>query len=473
MHKERFYERIEFWIFILFIIRLIGITNPPLEINHHWRQVTGLMVSRNFFEIDCNPFFPRVDDTNGGTGIIGMEFPVMNLLYCGLANLFGYTHWYGRLINLILSSLGLLYFAKMLRVLKFSEKTVFASTLFLGVSIWFSFSRKMMPDTFCVSIMIAALYFGLLYLNGKKSWSLFMYLVLSIIASLSKIPAAIYFVFLIPLFFDSRYQLTRRIAIVAISIVPVAALSWWYFVWNPHLSQTYGNWYNMGLSLHEGFRDTIGHWDLALHRFSFDSFCSYVIFGLFLMGLFVMFRMKDWKTVIIFSFSFALFLVYAFISGHNFYNQSYYIIPIVPVMALVAGQAVATLGTKKWVFVLLLVVGASESIANQQHDFFTKASLRYKMNLEAIMDQVSEKDDLVMVNGGSDPQMIYLSHRKGWTCENDKLFDNQYVSDVIGKNCKFMVIDKHLCSAAPDYERVYEDDDFIVLSLHPKAQPWF
>lgn len=423
------------------------------------------MVSRNFCEIDCNPFFPRIDDTNGGTGIIGMEFPVMNLLYCGIANMFGYTHWYGRLINLIISSLGLCYFAKVLRSLAYSERTVFASTLFLGVSVWFSFSRKMMPDTFCVSIMIAALYYGLNYLTGKKVWCLIIYLVLSTIAVLSKIPAAIYFVFLIPLFFDSRHRLTERVALVVASIVPMVALTWWYFVWNPYLSQTFGNWYNIGMSLYEGFLDTIGHWNLTLHRFCFDSFCGYVVFGLFVIGLYVVFRLKDRKTAIILSFSFVLFLVYAFISAHNFYGQNYYTIPIVPVMAIVAGQAVATLGTKKWVFILLLVLGASESIANQQHDFFIKPSLLYKMNLEGIMNRVSAKDDLVMVNGGSNPQLIYLSHRKGWTCENDKLVDTEYVSKAVEKGCKFMIIDKHRCGVIPDYERVYEDDDFIVLRL--------
>ena len=76
--KERYASRIEFWIVLFFIIRLIGITNAPLEIAHNWRQVTGLMVARNFLEVDSAIFYPRIDDTQGGTGIIGMEFPLLN-----------------------------------------------------------------------------------------------------------------------------------------------------------------------------------------------------------------------------------------------------------------------------------------------------------------------------------------------------------------------------------------------------------
>lgn len=93
---------------------MIGITNPPLEIGHNWRQVTGLMVSRNYLEVDPNILYPRIDDNNGSTGIIGMEFPSMNYTYFLISKTFGYTHWYGRLINLIISSLGLFFFYKLI-----------------------------------------------------------------------------------------------------------------------------------------------------------------------------------------------------------------------------------------------------------------------------------------------------------------------------------------------------------------------
>lgn len=89
---KKFYTKIEFWICILFIIRLVGITNPPLEVSNNWRQTTGLMVSRNFLEKDANIFYPRMDVTNGKSGVIGMEFPSMNYLYYLSAKVFGYTH---------------------------------------------------------------------------------------------------------------------------------------------------------------------------------------------------------------------------------------------------------------------------------------------------------------------------------------------------------------------------------------------
>lgn len=122
---KNYYTRIEFWIVLFFLIRLVGITNLPLEVGHNWRQITGLMVARNYLEVDANIAYPRVDDNCGQTGIIGMEFPSMNYIYFLIAKVFGYSHWYGRLINLLFSSLGVLFFYKLLCVFGIKERIAF------------------------------------------------------------------------------------------------------------------------------------------------------------------------------------------------------------------------------------------------------------------------------------------------------------------------------------------------------------
>ncbi len=190
---KKYLGRIEFWIVVFFLIRLIGITNPPLEVGHNWRQTTGLMVARNFLEVDPNILYPRVDDNNGQTGIIGMEFPTMNYLYFLVAKIFGYTHWYGRLINLIVSSLGLFFFYKIICNIGIKERIAFFATIFLSASIWFAFSRKMMPDTYCISLMFIGLYYGLRYLKEGKLYQILLYIIIASLAVLSKIPAGIYF----------------------------------------------------------------------------------------------------------------------------------------------------------------------------------------------------------------------------------------------------------------------------------------
>jgi len=55
--SNKLFSDIRFWILIFFAIRLFGITNPPLEIAHNWRQTTVTMVARNFYETKTNIFY--------------------------------------------------------------------------------------------------------------------------------------------------------------------------------------------------------------------------------------------------------------------------------------------------------------------------------------------------------------------------------------------------------------------------------
>ena len=111
--KQEIFARakdIRYWIIFFFIIRLYGITNPPLEVNSTWRQCDVLMIARNFHDFNPNILYPTVDVAGDLTGIVGSEFPLYNYSIYVVAAIFGYDHWYGRLINLILTSLAAFFF---------------------------------------------------------------------------------------------------------------------------------------------------------------------------------------------------------------------------------------------------------------------------------------------------------------------------------------------------------------------------
>ena len=99
-----------FLVLVFFILRLYGITDPPLEIQHSWRQCTGLMIARNFLHIDANILYPRIDDLCSSSDIVAFEFQLLSYLHYLVSLIFGYEHWYGRMINLFISSLGTLSF---------------------------------------------------------------------------------------------------------------------------------------------------------------------------------------------------------------------------------------------------------------------------------------------------------------------------------------------------------------------------
>ena len=468
LQLKKYTHRIEFWILLFFLVRLIGITNPPLEISHNWRQVTGLMVARNFLEVDPNILYAQIDDNNGGSGIIGIEFPSMNYCYYLIAKVFGYTHWYGRFINLVVSSLGLFFFYRILKLNEFKERLAFYATIFLACSIWFSFSRKMMPDTYCISIMFAGLYFGMKYLTENKTIQLVGYIVLCSLAILSKIPAGIYFITLVPAFFNKKIKIQSKFVMASASMVPLIFTYLWYFFWNPKISAEFGNWYNAGKPILVGLKEILGNMNETLDNFYFDSFYSYFTFLLFLSGLVILIIKREKRLLIAFLLPFFMFLIYIFKSGYFFYHHNYYIIPFVPVMTLVASYALIQI-EKKWLFNSLLVLCIAESIANQQHDFFIKNSEKYKLTLENILNKISDKEDLIVVNGNENPQLIYLSHRKGWNCIDTQISEQKYLNDLKDKKCKFIVLNKHstidFLTLKLPYQRIYENDNFLIFRL--------
>ena len=113
---SRYIKDIRVWICVFFLLHLTTITLPPLEPASTWRQTDGLMVARNFYEVDANIMYPRVDVAGDKTGIVGCEFPFLNYLIYLLALVFGYAHWYGRLIDLIVSSVGVYYLYRLIKV---------------------------------------------------------------------------------------------------------------------------------------------------------------------------------------------------------------------------------------------------------------------------------------------------------------------------------------------------------------------
>jgi hypothetical protein len=433
---------IRFWIAFFFVIRLIGITNPPLEVGHNWRQTTVTMVARNFQEVDNNILYPRIDFAGEKTGITGMEFPVLNYLIYGASEIFGYAHWYGRLINLIVSSFGLWFFFRLLSIF-FKAPIAFYSTLILSVSIWFQFSRKIMPDTFAMSLIMAGMYYGVKFLKDdetKKNWtSLLLYFILIMFGVLAKLPTGYLLVVFIVLFFDKKILLQRKIILSLITTLALIPSVLWYFYWVPFLVDTYGFWhFFMGKSMRTGFAEILNHAQATFQKF-YDTALKFIGFALFIWGFVQALISRDKKLLWTFFATFFLFSIIIFKAGYTFPHHNYYIIPFVPVMALIAGYGLTAIASQRWRLVIIIAI-AIEGIANQQHDFFLKDKQKKLLSLEADLASISQPGDLIAINSGDFPTPMYFAHRKGWILKNEDLSNETYLEDLKRKGLKFIVV---------------------------------
>ena len=436
------FRDIRFWIIFFFLVRLIGIINPPLEVAHNWRQTTVTMVSRNFLEVDNNIFYPRIDIAGEKSGITGMEFPIFNYIIYLVSEVFGYEHWYGRLINLLFSSLGIFFFYKLVKKY-FQAKIAFNSTLILLFSIWFSYSRKVMPDTFSMSFIIASIYYGSNYLDNKlrsnKLKDILLYSLLMVIGMLSKLPSAYLLIVFLIFMLNTEIPHKRKLVFIIVSCVSLVLPLIWYFYWVPHLVETYGFWhFFMGVDIIQGICEIGDNLPETFQKF-YDSALKYIGFAFFVFGLVQVIVRRQNILLSILILSFLSFLIIIFKAGYAFPHHSYYIIPFVPIMSLFAGYGLSLIKNNKVALIFLIAISI-EGILNQQHDFRIHDKEKALMNLETDLDSISKRDDLILINSGEYPTPMYFAHRNGWINYNNQIKDEQYIQNLKETGLKFIVI---------------------------------
>ncbi len=464
-HK-RIFSDIRFWILFFALLRLYGITNPPLEPAHSWRQTTVAMVARNFYEVSPNFMYPRLDIPGDKTGITGMEFPLLNFLIYLVSLVFGFHEWYGRLINLIVSSFGTYYFYLLIRKY-FTRETAFNAAFILLVSFWFTYARKIMPDTFASALVIISLYYGSNYLDRRKTISnLALYIVFGTLGILSKLPVG--YIWIIWLLWLVRKDIAMPVKQIFVSstILIGVIVYFWYFNWAPMLVEHYGFWhFFMGEPIEKGARDILTYFPRVINHF-YESALQFTGFGLFLLGL-VMATVKKERIIwAVFILSLAGFSVIVMKAGRTFAFHSYYILPFVPVMALVAGYGLDQIKNKKIVVALLFFVTA-EALLNKWNDFYIKPKAAALEHLEADLDSISGRNDLIVINSGYNPAPMYFAHRKGWVETNEKILDTTFRNKLKDKGAGYVVILKRIYGTPvtlPE-EVVFENEDYTVYRL--------
>lgn len=456
---------IRFWLGFFFILRLIGITNAPLEMGHNWRQSLTSMIARNFLENGPNLFYPMVDLAGEKTGILGSEFPLFNYLIYLVSEVFGYEHWYGRLINLTVTTLGIFYYYKaMSRITQ--ERVAYFATLLLTVSIWFGFGRKVMPDTFSVALMLIGLYHAQTYLIRGKSWSLLWFFLFSTLGVLCKIPALSLMSVLGIAFFLPQIPRIRSIKVYLAGTVGFAITCLWYFYWVPYLVDMYGYELYFPRTLSEGFYEVMNLWPQMLEKFYFVAFSSFVAFACFLAGCYYVYidratlRYHLWAAAIV-SVVFAFFIIK---TGIVFPLHSYYIVPFVPLMAPVAAYFLVRIRLKYAVW--LTIILSVEAIGNHQDDMFLKEREMYKLTLESITHEHIPKDSLIIINGTTSPQHIYFSHRKGWTEHSDVVQRTGYVDSLTALGADYLIwVKKEGTLNQPYGPTIYQDEHYHIQRL--------
>ena len=453
---------IRFWIILFFVVRLININAPIFE-SHNWRQADGYAISRNFLEIELDLFHPRVDHAGDLSGITGSEFPLMNFLVYCLYLLFDPNWWQGRLVSLIVSSIGCWFFFRTIKEF-FSEKVAFPATILLLSSIWLAHSRKFMPDVFSTSLILIAVYYGWSYLKkGKGAFHLILFGLFALLGLLSKLPAVVMTGLLFPALLDKSIPTGKKAIVAGISVLAVVPVLIWYFHWVPYLNTEFGfNYFFMGSSISENLQYLGSNLWPTLERFIYGI--HFVGFALFLGGIFLASKNREANLLIAFGAMSLLQLAILVKSGEKFTHHTYYIVPFVPAMALMGAYAISKIKVQRWWWVVVAVV-MIEGATNEQHEFQIKDKYRYKLRLEAVADAHTKRSELVATNNDQNPSALYFTHRKGWVISTQNQEGPDFFKGLVEKGCALIIWDKHRGprpEAIPHFTFLEEDEDFAL-----------
>jgi 4-amino-4-deoxy-L-arabinose transferase-like glycosyltransferase len=421
-NEKKIYYDYRFWLIIGLLIKVYGLWNPPLEAWHTWRQVNVLMVANNFFD-DPNIFFPKIDCNGEHSGITGMEFPLFSYCIFLFNKFIGHSYLWGRLINLVISTIGLYYFYKLVKEFV-SEKQALIALILLSFSEWFMYSRKFMPDTGSLSFVIISAYFAVNYLKGgNKNKHLFLFVFWGMIGGLMKLPSLILLApFMLWFFFENKAPIQKKILFGLACVILMIPVSIWYFYWFGHLVNIYGLTYYLSVdnSYSQGLSLILAH-PMETMRVYYKSALGISGFIIFVIGFITLLKThktKVWATV---GITFILITILMMKSGRAFFHHDYYVLPLVPLMAFVGSYLIQQ--RIKIVFGLVSIF-VFEGILTQMKDLSLKeASVSY-LEYEPLLNTYNtDAEAKIITNIGSNPTRLFFLNREGWVLDNERLLD--------------------------------------------------
>ena len=476
------FRSIRFWIVICFIIRLFHIKIAPLDTGHPWRQCYTLSVARYYYEHGVNLFYPHITHRGAG-GIAGCEFPLLNAIIAYAAHIWGYNHWFARVVNMVISSTGIYYFYRMLREFaepifdrENGEKTpyhhtglAFFATISMLSSIWFAYSRKAMPDTFSIALVLIGLYYGLQYAYRQKIGHLALYGCFAALGVLSKLPALMLLAPLLVPMLDASVAVRIKVFLLATSAIALGLAFAWYFYWVPYLVATYHNPLFFPTTLSQGLTEVLRDGYFTLERFYATALFSYIGNALLLFGLWDLWQRKSSAIWISIAGIFVVLLYYILKTGVVFSHHVYYIVPFIPVMAFLVGVGMRRLHQYKPVVAFtVLAMMAIEGIANQVGDFYADRSSLSLLSLESLADKYTpDRNEVVMVTSIMFlcPTQAYFLHRTALTIDNNALNDNEVRNTAKSNKINTLYVDKRHCPNRLSCPVLYEDEYTIIYDV--------
>lgn len=423
-------------IFIIIIllglaIRLVGI-NRPLVGNFSSRQVLYAMVARNFIDCGYKFFSPTLDIIrNGSPWVNYADLPFISYIAGVASHLSGFTiDFCGRSLSVFFFLLSLILLFKLCKFLWGDNIALFASFFFCICPSAIIYGQSFLMDMPAVCFSISAIYYALLW-QHKKDIRYFLFSSCAMaLGMLLRLQVAFLILPIITIFSkdqkDIRTLLFKPHIYLYLSIAFVVPLSWYTYGYImaaklesaasiiPLTAKVYGR----------GFPDPL-FFNPDFYRRVLDMYSTKVlgpfIFIFFVFGIFLK---KIWSEFRFVGFWFLAVALFFILFPLKLYDLNYYSLHMtVPACIIAALMAKTLWGNIKNIpyfssyfiksAIIIIIVGSCVRYAVAPA-FRTPAEDKNLVKTGLIADELLPKEAFILTVHGTNPALLYYSHRKGW-----------------------------------------------------------
>lgn len=402
---------------------------PPNSI-HTWRQSHTLAVARNFYEEDMNIFKPRVDNRKLTNGVTGMQFPSMEYTFALAYHITGEKFWVARFLTWCIFMAGALGLFAWLKVWLNHEKTAYYSTIvFMFMPELFFHCINPLPDILALSASIGALYFFIRFQQYRTWKNILFCTFFATLAGLTKIQYLAVGFFMITIFFMNirtyKWVEFLKMGVFGVSTVGISLIWYKYAL---YLIRTSGL-RDFGIEIRPATEWKVIKEILEQNIISDfpELLLGFTGFILFVYGLAYIRRAAAYKQYFIpvLIWSVALLIYHGIELAQMKYHQ-YYMMPYLPLLALIAGYGAQKmmLHSQKWVkyvaYTCLYLLPVIAVIRIYPARWITNDHLLpdelYNSDTRQLLQKTVPDNALCMVGpDASGAIFLYMLHKKGIT----------------------------------------------------------
>ena len=419
------------------------LSSRPTSI-HSSAQCQRASIALNYYETDMNFFKPRVQRYSEMGGVTGVEFPVVYYADAVAYKCFGFNEMYGRVIGLLILTLGLFLFYLLTN--RFLNNSILAILVVLSAAaspVLLFYTPNFMPDSPSAALVLMAWYFFFKYTDSGNSKHLYAFMIVSTLAALIKVVALISLVALCCVIVLDQlgfYKSTREKKIfdkpwrwLITSVVCLLIVVCWY-AYAHWLAKAYKN-ETFSLTPEMGDAGTLKNVLANIKDLWLYHYYAYESYVLMLFAIGTMILLAKFVNRLLFSITFLFFIgnilfVYFFLN--QFINHDYYIISILPLvffLFLTMADALVRFSNKyvlflKLVFFVLIVFNLKETILNcrinyeyrySNEMYFWGGDFRAYYDLEPRLREAGIKRTDLTISGFDDTfcSSLYLMNQIG------------------------------------------------------------